>query len=234
MNGNTEINKDTFWALMAEAKAVCGPDLYAEDDWLKEQLQAMWPGEALRFHHIAQRYLQLSNKYGLWSAARLMSDCCIDTDSSFTNFQSWLIAQGKDIYLAALKDPDSLAVVEPYGGCSFDSLYFVGGYVYEGKTGCRPNEVVMPRGLQEELNALAADIVYAPNINYPLEWNELEAHLPRLCARYMPSEQIRANAILDPMWNPADPEIQFARKRYKPLKEPVKAKNPRKKGGDAR
>ncbi len=234
MSGITEINKDTFWALIAEGKTVCGPDLYAEDDWLKEQLQAMWPGEALRFHHIAHRYLQLSNKYGLWSAARLMSECCIDTDSSFTDFRGWLIAQGRETYLAALKNPDSLAKLEPYGDCAFDSLYFVGGYVYGGKTGCRPNEVEMPRGLQEELNALAADIVYAPNIDYPLEWNELETYLPRLCARYTSPEQIRANAKLDPMWNPAIPDIQFARRRYKPLKEPVKAKNPRKKGGDAR
>ncbi len=226
----TEINKETFWALMAEGKAVCGPDLVSEDDWLRDRLQAMGPGEALRFHHIAQRYLQLSNKYGLWSAARLMSQCCIDTDSSFTDFRGWLIAQGRETYLAALKDPDSLAKLEPYGDCAFDSLYCVGGYVYMGKTGCRPNEAVMPEGLQEELALLSADVVYAPNIDYPLEWNELEAYLPRLCARYTSPEQIRASAKLDPMWNPADPDIQLVRRKYKPLK----AKNPRRKGGGAR
>ncbi len=79
--------------------------------------------------------------------------------------------------------------------------------------------------------SLAADIVYAPNIDYPLEWNELETYLPRLCARYTSPEQIWANAKIDPMWNPADPEIQLAIRRYKPLKESVKVKNTRKKGG---
>ncbi len=226
----TEINKDTFWELMAEGKAVCGPDLVSEDDWLKEQLQAMGPGEALRFHHIAQSYMHLSNKYGLWSAARLMSECCIDTDSSFSDFQGWLIAQGKEVYLAALKDPDSLAAVEPYSDCCFDSLYFVGGYVYLGKTGFHPNEVKMPEGLQEELDRLSEDIVYASNIDYPLEWNELKTYLPRLCATYTSPERIRANARLDPMWNPADPEIQLARRKYRP----TKARNSRRKGDGAR
>lgn len=230
MNEIMEIDQDSFWALLDRAADVCGPDLVSEDDWLRDQLRAMGSGEALRFHHIAQRYLQLSNKYGLWSAARLMSGCCIDTDGSFTDFRCWLIAQGKEPYLAALKDPDSLAKLEPYGDCAFDSLYFVGGYVYMGKSGCHPNEVKMPEGLQEELALLSADIVYAPNIEYPLEWNELETYLPRLCARYTSPEQIRANAKLDPMWNPADPDIRLARRKYRPLK----AKNPRRKGGGAR
>ncbi len=230
MSEITEIDQDSFWALLDRAADVCGPDLVSEDDWLKDQLRAMGPGEALRFHHIAHRYLRLSDKYGLWSAARLMSECCIDTDSSFTDFRCWLIAQGRETYLAALKDPDSLAKLEPYGDCAFDSLYFVGGYVYMGKTGCHPNEVVMPEGLQEEMALLSADIVYAPNIEYPLEWNELEAYLPRLCARYTSPEQIRANAKLDPMWNPADPDIRLARRKYRP----IKAKDPRRKGGNAR
>jgi len=230
MNEITEIDQDSFWALLDRAADVCGPDLVSEDDWLRDQLRAMGPGEALRFHHIVQEYLRLSDKYGLWSAARLMSGCCIDTDGSFTDFRCWLIAQGKEPYLAALKDPDSLAKLEPYGDCAFDSLYFVGGYVYMGKTGCHPNEVKMPEGLQEELALLSADIVYAPNIEYPLEWNELETYLPRLCARYTFPEQIRANAKLDPMWNPADPDIRLARRKYRPLK----AKKPRRKGGGAR
>ncbi len=114
MSEITEIDQDSFWALLDRAVDVCGPDLVSEDDWLKDQLWAMGPGEALRFHHIAQRYLQLSDKYGLWSAARLMSGCCIDTDGSFTDFRCWLITQGKEPYLAALKDPDSLAKLEPY------------------------------------------------------------------------------------------------------------------------
>ena len=230
MSEITEIDQDSFWMLLDRAADACGHDLYAEGDWLADHLRAMEPEQALRFHLIAQRYMQLSDRYGLWSAARLMSGCCIDTDSTFADFRGWLIAQGKGPYLAALKDPDSLSALEPYGDCSFDSLYFVGGYVYEAKTGLRPHQVKMPERLQRELDILSVDIVYSPNIDYPLEWNELEGCLPRLCARYMPPEQIRANAKLDLMWNPALPEIQFARRRYKPIKGPINAKNHRKKG----
>ncbi len=39
----------------------------------------------------------------------MMNGC---SDDSFDYFRGWLIAQGKDVYHAALRDPDSLVDVE--------------------------------------------------------------------------------------------------------------------------
>ena len=51
------------------------------------------------------------------------------------DFRAWLIAQGKDIYMAALENPDSLTRVEQYGDCEFELLNYVGDYAYQELTG---------------------------------------------------------------------------------------------------
>ena len=42
----------------------------------------------------------------LWGAAYLINGGC--SDDGFVYFLGWLIAQGRDVYQAALPDPDSL------------------------------------------------------------------------------------------------------------------------------
>ena len=39
--------------------------------------------------------------------------------------------RGREVYFAALADPDSLADVVPYGDCCFEQLSYVGDYAYE-------------------------------------------------------------------------------------------------------
>ena len=134
MSGNiTEINRDTFWTLIAEAKARCGQDIDASANWVEEQLLQMGPEQAQNFASVMYGYSALAYKYGLWSAASVMLDGC--TDDGFTDFRNWLIAHGKDVYMAALKDPDSLADVPLYGGGCFESLAYIGDNVYEKLTG---------------------------------------------------------------------------------------------------
>lgn len=50
-------------------------------------------------------------------------------------FRMWLIAQGKEVYLNALKDPDSLSGVTPYGYCSFEALGYISSQVYSAMKG---------------------------------------------------------------------------------------------------
>ncbi|EKC76209.1 hypothetical protein LEA_04821 [human gut metagenome] len=35
------------------------------------------------------------------------------SDDGFIDFRAWLIAQGKEVYMNALRDPDTLADIEP-------------------------------------------------------------------------------------------------------------------------
>lgn len=220
------INKEGFWALLDEAKAHCGQDTEAGAKWLETQLRAVGPEEALRFHAFEHCYNAAADRYGLWNAATVMIEggC---TDDGFIDFRAWLIAQGQAVYMDALKDPDSLAAVEPYNGCGFESLSYVGDAAYEALTGKSACAVDLPEPLKRELEAARREIQYGTGIEYPHEWREVGAYLPNLCAKYLTPEELAFKAGRQ-LWNYGSPDIQAA------LKLAEKKKNQPRRGGAAR
>ena len=128
------MSKDAFWALIQEAKTACGQDLNAMEYYLQEQHVSMGPAAAKNFHDILQTYEELADLYGLWDAVSVIKEYGC-SDDGFIDFRAWLIAQGKEVYMNALRDPDTLADIEPYGDCCFECLSYVGDYAYEQLTG---------------------------------------------------------------------------------------------------
>jgi hypothetical protein len=63
--------------------------------------------DILRWHKIFEEYHGLSYKNRLWDAATVMLGYC--SDDGFEDFRGWLIAQGRNVFLKALADPNSLA-----------------------------------------------------------------------------------------------------------------------------
>ena len=170
----------------------------------------MGPEQALNFDAIIHGYRDLAYKYGLWSAASILCDGC--SDDGFIDFRDWLIAQGREVYMAALKDPDSLTDVSVYGGCCFESLSCVGSYAYQKLTGRDRNENFDREDYQALVEELKKDIVYDDGIEYPYTWSETAAYLPRLCAKYItPEELARRIRQRDDTWNTTSPNIQQAR-----------------------
>ena len=205
-----EITKDTFWALIDQAKEQCGQDMDASTQWLVDRLVEMGPEQALNFDNIVHGYRDLAYKYGLWSAASILCGGC--TDDGFIDFRGWLIAQGREVYMAALKNPDSLADIPAYGGCCFESLSYVGDHAYEKLTG-HDSYTRFDRSAYQKLVAeLKKDIVYGEGIDYPYTWSETAAYLPRLCAKYMKPEGLAwLIEYHNDTWNSISPDIQSAR-----------------------
>ena len=203
----TEINKDTFWTLIAQAKEhTSGPS-----EWLMEQLVDMGPEQAKKFDDIANAYIGLAYQYGLWTAASVMErHSC--SDDSFIDFRAWLVGQDRDVYMAALKDPDSLADAPDYQDQRFDCLPHMGERAFEELTGRNIYEDFDPAGYDALKAELKKDIVYGDGIGYPYTWSEAAAYLPRLCAKYMqPGELEWRIANHNDTWNPNCEEIQIAR-----------------------
>ena len=227
MSSISEINKDTFWELIAQAKEQCGQDQDAFCQWLENRLIEMGPEQALNFDYAAFAYRAAAYKYGLWSAASVMLDGC--TDDGFTDFRGWLIAQGRDVYLAALKDPDSLADVPVYGDCCFETICYVGNYAYEELTGRNTYEDFDPAVSRAWSEKIEPDIVYGEGIGYPYTWSETAAYLPKLCAKYLtPEELAQRIRQRDDTWNLTNPEIKMVRATEK------KSKKIKKDRGDSR
>ena len=207
----TEINKDTFWTLIEQAKEHCGQDLDASTRWLVDQLVSMGPEQAQNFYDISHGYQALAYQYGLWNAASIMRDGC--SDDGFLDFRGWLIAQGRDVYFNALKDPDSLADVPVYGNCCYESLSYVGERAYKKLTGHSVYDNFDRNAWQTLVKELKKDIVYGDGIGYPYPWSEAAAYLPKLCAKYMePGELALLIDLRDDTWNVTHPDVQAARK----------------------
>ena len=87
----TEINRDSFWDLIHEAKNACGQDMDAMLTYLKDRLVSMGPAQAQNFHDIIHAYEDLADRYGLWDAAGIMKEYGC-SDDGFIDFRAWLIA----------------------------------------------------------------------------------------------------------------------------------------------
>ena len=192
-----EMNKNVFWELIAQAKAQYGQDMGAAESWLTDELVKRGPRAAQSFHDIIHAYSDLADRYGLWDAASIIKEYGC-SDGGFLDFRSWLIAQGKEVYLAALKDPDSMADVEPYGDCRFECLAYVGDYAYERLTGRSAYDDIDHTAFDELKRELGKEITYKDGIQYPREPWDLPAFLPKLCVRYGGPDRFR---MQESRWN---------------------------------
>lgn len=208
MSEPTEITVDTFWALIDQAKEHPG----GPNEWLMEQLMGLGPDQAKKFDTIARVYMDLAYQYGLWTAASviLRGGC---SDDGFMDFRQWLVGQGKNVYLAALKDPDSLVDAPNYHDFQYDSLPVMGDYAYEELTGREVFQDFDPNQYHALKAELEKGIVYGDGIGYPYDAGDVPDYLPRLCQKYGVLDADGRNyTVIVGSWNGTNPEIQAARK----------------------
>jgi Protein of unknown function (DUF4240) len=99
------MNREQFWALV-ESTSGGGCEQHAQR--LEAALGRLPPEEILAFGRIQRRLLAESYRWELWGAAFLIQAGC--GQDGFDNFRGgWLIGQGRAVFEAALRDPDSLA-----------------------------------------------------------------------------------------------------------------------------
>lgn len=183
-----EMDQTAFWSLIGETKREFGQNMGASLQHLTERLTALGLQQAMDFQDILRGYRTLANQYGLWCAAAVMRPDA-DEDEYFHSFRNWLIAQGQDVYLAALKNPDSLAEVEPYGYCEFEELDNAASSAVVKLAGRYTETSESSPANAELLLELKRDIVYGEGIGYPYEWEEMAEYLPRLCGKYLTAEE---------------------------------------------
>ncbi len=200
------MNKDIFWKIIEEAKEQCVRDMAWMAHWLEGQLRGMQPEQILKFYAILCGYQEAANKYGLWTAAELLKDngC---SDERFLYFRNWLIAQGKEVYLAALKDPDSFADVRRYDDCEFVFLNYVGYEAYQELTGRDIFPDCTSEMRKEMLEEVSQEIPCHPLIEYPLEIPDALTVYPRLGAIYAKRHEL-GGLHEHSMWNTSLPEIR--------------------------
>ena len=186
-----EKKKNVFWDVIGKSRAAAGCDDQKFLQQIHTELMKMDVHEIGQFKGILEEYKDLAYMPGLWDAAKLMNECGC-SDDGFIDFRAWLVSQGKETYLAALANPDSLAAVDSPADCAFESFSYVADMAYEEKTGHR---FLPDAALQLDagtLDSIHADIRYAEGIDRLRTGKEIPDALPRLCENFCPGQDVAA------------------------------------------
>jgi hypothetical protein len=115
-----------FWKVIAAANGDVGA--------VRRALLGLPAGEIAAFDELCAKKRIEAYRWPLWGAAHLLNGGC--SDDGFEHFRGWLIAQGREVFEAALKDPD--ATLAKYAGeneLELEELLSVACRAYEEKTG---------------------------------------------------------------------------------------------------
>lgn len=183
------MDKTLFWQLIDDARREAGPSGEVAP-LLVDKLAQREVGEIMRWTQFFDAYQKLSYKNQLWAAAYVINGGC--SDDGFDYFRGWLTAQGKDVFLRALADPDSLADLEIEMDEAYDEDMLAAGYeAYFKKTAMAPRDYDRAWAARQEhplteseQQELAAEIRYAADIDARWDENDPGTVVPRLWAKF--------------------------------------------------
>ena len=165
------MDRTAFWNLIERTRRKSGGEQDRQMDALREELEALAPAEIVDFQTHFDTLRVEAYDWDLWGAAFTIRGGC--SDDGFIDFRSWLIAQGRAVYEAAMEDVQSL---EDFANpdkddCTFEEFAYVAADVYEGKTGL------------DEIPSRAEPEPEEPS-GEPWEDEELPKRLPKLWAKF--------------------------------------------------
>jgi hypothetical protein len=126
-----DMTEERFWELIALHVDV-DEEFKVDVFRLQAALTALPAEEIVSFEEVLQRFYWSSYSSSLWGAAYLINGGC--SDDGFDYFRGWLIAQGRDVFEAALKDPETLAD-HSSEDVECGSMLYVAPRAYEAATG---------------------------------------------------------------------------------------------------
>jgi hypothetical protein len=183
------MDKSIFWKLIDDARREAGSS-DGVAGLLVDKLAGMDIGGIMRWKHIFDAYQKLSYKSRLWAAAYVINGGC--SDDGFDYFRGWLTAQGKDVFLRALADPDSLVDVDVEMDEAFDEEMLAVGYeAYFKKSNMTQRDYGKARAASlehklsdDERRDLAQEIHYAPDMDLPWDEDNPGVVVPKLSEKF--------------------------------------------------
>jgi hypothetical protein len=131
------MNRDAFWKIIETSVKLSKGDVDAQIDILEDEARKLSVDEVINFsRHFDDLWIE-AYRWDLWGAAYLIGGGC--SDDGFMDFRAWLVSRGREVYEAALKNPESLANVlgEDEEG-QIEGFQYVASKVWAEKTGGDP------------------------------------------------------------------------------------------------
>lgn len=124
---------EQFWKIIAEINAKA-PD-GSQKDMLRQAKKALGKltlEELVAYDQIFHVYHRAAYRQYLWAASAALGASY--SDDSFIDFRSWLISRGKQIYMDALRDPQSISkVIRKEEKLNFEVFAYAATEVYTEK-----------------------------------------------------------------------------------------------------
>jgi hypothetical protein len=162
-----------FWDVIDQARA-SGNSCAECARALERILSELSSTEIEAFARDQEDLMRTSHRWDLWGAAFVINGGC--SDDGFDYFRGWLMLQGRDVWEAALVEPESLAGVSFEGDAVCEDALYSAGKAYESVAGShliskRDHLPDAPSGTawqETDLEAL-----------YPTLWERFAAHRGR-------------------------------------------------------
>lgn len=193
------MNKEQFWEIIEIAKQESNGELDQMETTLVNQLSELPKSDILIWQKILYEYQNVSYRNNLYAAACVIYNGC--GDDLFDYFREWLIAQGKDVFMQVLANPDQLANYvqrpdcdgfERYGNARFEGLLNVALDAFYCDIEVTDNYESFIKGLKD--HSLSKDMMleirnefsHLPDINE--DWTEdmLPTLFPKLVKKMNP------------------------------------------------
>jgi len=106
------MERERFWDLIDGARAGCGGDQQRMIERLFELLKPLPVEEIVSFDRHTKQLTLDAYRWDLWGAAYVINGGC--SDDMFEYFRRWLIANGREFYEGACRDPDGFLAARDF------------------------------------------------------------------------------------------------------------------------
>ena len=180
------MNDDRFWQIIQAAKQAASND-DQQLELIEAALHTLELEDILEFQQVFDRLHKASYRADLWGAAYLINGG--SSDDGFDYFRGWLIAQGSEVFSAALEQPDSLDALfqgetEADFGCELEGMLSVAVRVWREKTGLGWKEFYAAKGKPSHQPTNLGDFSIWSDGNGDADSAKCKAVYPRLWARF--------------------------------------------------
>ncbi len=168
------MNQEQFWDIIAKA---CRSDPRRAEEWdqrLQAALEKLDSDEIIEWNRIFDRLAARAYTVDLWGAAYTINGGA--SDDGFYYFRCWLIGMGRDVYEAAVANPDSLADVVVADTDAEAEIYAAAHQAWMAVTGRSDTDSYPARNESAELRGEDWDFD---------DDGEVCRRLPRLAALYL-------------------------------------------------
>lgn len=177
-----KMDKDEFWKIIEKARQESNGDQDLHYKILVETLSAYEPEHIIQFEIIFEQFVRDADDYKIVAAQKIIEGGV--TDDTYLYFRCWLIAQGEQVFLAALNNPDTLTDVAEGGfSTDFEELLYVATAAYHKRTGIKEEDDTFPRGKASALG-LNYDFDAPPTKGKDWKVEDLPKMYPGLWAKF--------------------------------------------------